>query len=424
MLNWCRNLLIGNHNNIQRAGYLWNTAAGLINASQAVVLLMVITRTNGFGEAGILTIAFAVANLMVNIGKFGMRNYQITDIKEQFSFSTYLRSRILTSTLMVAACCGYVLYHYRNGTYLRQKAEIVFLICILYAMDSIEDVFWGRYQQKGRLDIGAKIYTIRWCIILAGFIGCLFLNHNLKAALLTAVFASIVCLYLLLWLTIPAAGGYEKEKSSKRIFKLLQSCTPLFLSGFCSFYIANAPKYEIDKYLTDEIQACYGFVAMPVFAIGLLNGFIYQPTLIRISYAWVERRLQELAGTIKKQLAAVVGITFICLIAGYWIGIPVLSILYGVKLDNYKRELLLLLLGGGTLAAAGYFNVIITVMRKQKILLICYIGASITAKCCMPVCVRTYGTIGAATMYLLIMLLLVLLFGGYVYRMLSVPSST
>ena len=51
-------------------------------------------RTPGISDAGILTIAFAIANLLVNIGKFGMRGFQVTDVRNQYCFNTYLSSRI------------------------------------------------------------------------------------------------------------------------------------------------------------------------------------------------------------------------------------------------------------------------------------------------------------------------------------------
>ncbi len=55
-------------------GYLWNVAAGLVNAGEAVVLSMVVTHTTGLEDAGILSIAFAVGNLMMTVGKFGVRS--------------------------------------------------------------------------------------------------------------------------------------------------------------------------------------------------------------------------------------------------------------------------------------------------------------------------------------------------------------
>lgn len=60
---------------------------------------------------------------------------------------------------------------------------------------------------------------------------------------------------------------------------------------FLSFYIGNAPKYAIDSILNDGLQACCGFIAMPVFVIGLLNNFIFNPMISRMSFMWSEKEL-------------------------------------------------------------------------------------------------------------------------------------
>ena len=78
-------------NNIARDSFVWNMAGSMIMAFQSVILLMIITRTAGLAEAGIFTIANVNANLFLNIGKYGMRNYQVSDVEGQFSFGDYLQ---------------------------------------------------------------------------------------------------------------------------------------------------------------------------------------------------------------------------------------------------------------------------------------------------------------------------------------------
>ena len=69
----------------KKRDYIWNTVAGLINAAEAVIMSMFVTRIIGLADAGRLTIAFAIGNLMMTVGKFGVRNYQVTDIENKFS---------------------------------------------------------------------------------------------------------------------------------------------------------------------------------------------------------------------------------------------------------------------------------------------------------------------------------------------------
>lgn len=187
-------------------------------------------------------------------------------------------------------------------------------------------------------------------------------------------------------------------------------CFPLFAGGFLSFYIGNAPKYAIDMYLSDEVQACYGFIAMPVFVIGLLNGFVFNPILYKISVMWHEQRRKEFIKCILRQCLILAIITVTCMGGGYLLGIPVLSILYHTDLTGYRIELLILLLGGGFLGLSGLLNTVVTIMRYQRMVIFIYGVVAIVALFLSKPVVFRYQILGASVMYTLLMAILCVLF--------------
>ena len=129
--------------NPRRKDYVWNTAAGLINAAEAVVMSMIVTRMTGLSDAGMLTMAFAVGNLMLPIGKFGVRNFQVTDVEHKFSLFTYIMTRLATVIVMVISVCGYLGYAASRLGYSSDKIGVVFAVCMIYAVEALEDVIWG-----------------------------------------------------------------------------------------------------------------------------------------------------------------------------------------------------------------------------------------------------------------------------------------
>lgn len=195
-----------------------------------------------------------------------------------------------------------------------------------------------------------------------------------------------------------------------QIRKLLWITFPLCAISFISFYVNNAPKYAIDACLTDEIQACYGFVSMPVFVVKLLSNFIYQPVLVPMAVEWDERRIKDLSSRIAKQIMIIGGLSAICLLGGYVLGIPVLSLLCATDLSGYKAELMVLLLASGFMAGSGYLTVVLTVMRCQKELLWTCCLMALIAAVGLKTIVSLYGTLGAAICYLALMVLLCLLY--------------
>lgn len=400
-----------NSSNIEKDSFVWNMAGSLLMAFQSVIFLMILTRTVGIIDSGIFTIAYANANLFLNIGKFGVRNYQVSDVKKVFTFKEYLYSRWITTGSMIIFSLLYTVYAGYANDYSIEKMQVIIWMCLFKVADSIEDVYFGEYQKKGRLDIASKIMTLRAFITIVLFALLVVVTKNMLLTLvITTIFTSILMFIFLKW----TYSFFEINDSVRKgyIFKLLKYCFPVFFSAFLAFYIGNAPKYAIDVQLTDELQACYGFISMPVFVIGLLNGFVFTPIIYKLSCMWDEKKIKAFVKTIFIQVIMVFLITLVCIIGAYLLGIPVLSLLYNTDLSSYKKELLVLLLGGGFLGLSGVLNTVITIIRYQRALAIGYGCVSLIAFFVSENIVSRYSIMGAALLYTLLMMILCLLFLG------------
>jgi len=399
--------------------YIWNMMAGIINAAESVIMSMIVTRITGLEDAGILSIAFSIGILLVPIGKFGLRPYQATDIEKQFSFAVYVKTRVVTVSLMIISICGYLVYAYMSRGYGWNKICIIFAICMIYAVEAVEDVMWGYYQNRKRLDAGAKLFCFRWFGIFLVFPVVLYISRNLAFTLMVCFFVALMLLCILLGVSFPRIASQEdrgvcpmiKKSDVSEIKKLLRTAFPLMATSFLSVYVNNAPKYAIDACLTDEIQACYGFVAMPVFAIKLLNNFIYQPMLVPMAVEWEQKQTDKFIATIIRQFVIIAGMLVLGLLGAYLFGVPVLSMLYHIDLSDYKKEMLLLILGSGFLAYAGYMGVVLTIIRSQRALIWPYCFVAILEAVGLKPIVSRYGTIGAATSYLIVIAILCVLYG-------------
>ncbi len=406
--------------NPRRKDYVWNTAAGLINAAEAVVMSMIVTRMTGLSDAGMLTMAFAVGNLMLPIGKFGVRNFQVTDVEHKFSLFTYIMTRLATVIVMVISVCGYLGYAASRLGYSPDKIGVVFAVCMIYAVEALEDVIWGYYQQRNRLYAGAGMFCVRWTGILLFFPVALYISRSLKDTLLWCMILSAVIFLILLRVSYPRICRREDRFSEmsgnridfRQIGRLLKAVLPLFGISFLALYENNMPKYSIDAYMTDEIQACYGFVAMPVFVIGLLNNFIYQPSLVPMAVEWEQGQVVKFRKRIGRQIMIIGALAGVCMTGAYLLGIPVLSLLYNTDLTGYKRELMILLLASAFLAASGYQSVVLTIMRCQKALLLPHCITAVLATVSLPRAVAGFGTMGAASCYMVLMALLCFMYGA------------
>ena len=384
----------------------------MLFAFQSVIMLMILTRVLGLRDAGIFTIAYANANLFLTIGKYGIRGFQVSDVRRQFSFWEYARSRWVTSLAMVIVSAGYVLYTGIKNVYGSDKTLVIFCMCLMKVVDSAEDVFCGLYQQRNRLDVGAKAMTLRLAATILVFGAGLILLKNLLAALLIAAVCTTALFLLFIGSSYQEFVQEDKPAKWKNVWLLLRTCFPLFAGQFLSLYITNAPKYAIDALLTDELQACYGFISMPVFVIGLLNGFIFNPMLYKMSILWEDRQIRPFVWKTVRQIGIIALITLVCIAGAWLLGIPVLSWLYNTNLAPYKTELLILLLGGGFLGLSGFMATMNTIIRRQRGLMWGYAAVALLAFFCSERAVMRFGMLGAAVLYTALMAALCAAFLG------------
>lgn len=383
-------------------GGLWNTASGMINAGQSAVILIFISACLGVEAAGVFSIAYAVANLLMTIAKYGIRNYQVTDVMEKYTFQEYFAMRLVTTVGTFVFLLFYLWYKYQFGGYSLEKVVIVCLIVVWKFVDAIEDVYYGMYQQRGRLDIGAKAYTIR--LLFSTVVYCILIvcGGSMQAATGIMLLLSILCAWAVIRYSLSNFKLHNQKLSGKNVLKLLYEGLPLCIGTSLSIYIGNLPKYLIDSYMDEKVQAYFGFIMMPAFVIVVLNNFIYQPIIRGLAELWESGKKQQFTGRILKQYIIVLGLTGIVVVAGALLGIPVLSLLYSVDLSAYKAEFIILLIGGGLYALASFIMVPITIIRFQKCIAVGYVLASVVSFLLGRYLVINHGIFGASVLYLFI----------------------
>jgi len=407
--------LLEKTNDIKRSAYLWNAVNAMLSALQSPVILMVITRTTGVYDAGVFSIAFAVASLMLYVGLYGIRRFQASDIHEKYSFQEYQGMRFITCGAMIAASFVYCVYGLGFRHYSFEKAEIVFVICLIKLIQAYTDVVHGNMQQKDRLDVATKCSSLRYVMEVLALCGGIVLTHSL-------LFSCVICLavsVIFMFLTTMNVGRrycatYRPRITPQRFKKLAFDGFPIFISLFLNMYISNAPKYAIDAYLTEKVQAIYNIIFMPAFMVMLIANFIFNPIITSYAELWLSgtrEKFRQLIRNIRRQILVILGLTALGLLVAYTIGIPVLARIFGVDLTGCRMELCVVMIGGGALAFATFFSTVVTIIREQNFLLLCYGAAALTALLLSGVLVKNYGMMGAAILYTVIMCILAAMLG-------------
>lgn len=405
MLKGIRSLL-EKTNNISRSAYIWNAVNAMMSALESPLILMVINRTNGLDDGGVFSIAYAVAALLLFLGQYGFRRFQSSDVTEKYSFSEYYGSRIITCAVMMLAALLYCVYGMMFRRYSSVKAAVVFLICALKCVQAFSDVLHGRMQQKGRLDVATKASCSRYVLEIVSFCGALIVTHDLLASCAVCLAVSVAVFFLTSYNAARDFCELRPDFKWNRMKLMLIEGFPLFASLFLNMYISNAPKYAIDAYLTEEIQAIYNMVFMPAFVIQLVAHFIFNPIITEYAEVWQKGDRRRFRFLVLRQCLVILGLTLLAVAVALSIGIPVLSFLFGADLKPYKTELLVVVLGGGMLAYSVFFNTVITIIRMHRTLLMSYSATAAAALLLSKRFVLNSGIMGAVSLYAVLMSLL------------------
>lgn len=396
-----------NNTNV-RKNVIWNLVFSIAGALQTVLLLLIVNRVLGEESAGIFGYAFSVAVLLMYIGNFGIRNFQVTDSNEIYSPYDYYSFRIITCIFMLAALFIYIAFYNQSA----DKSLVVILLTFERLAECIEDVFHGRYQQKGDLYKAGIQGTVRFAVSDIFFLVVIICSNNLIMASCAYAVSAFIITIMYSFISLKEYGGFRLSFDLKKMTGLFLCSFSLFLGYFLNTYLTNVPKYTIDSFsnegsaiFTNITQAYFNMIFMPVLMINLLSLVIFRPFIVDMSKAYNDRHFKEYHSIVNRQFVFILGIAVLILPVCFYLGIPVLSWFYSSDLAGLKKEFMILMLGGVFSSVSCFLNICIITIRKQNILLISTLIVSALAFVFNMLMPEKYGLMGISCIYLIVMII-------------------
>ena len=391
--------------------YVWNTVGVGLWGMVFPVLTIVVTQLAGAEQAGMFSLAFVTALLLMFVGNYGVRNFQASDLDEEYSFADYQANRVLTVVIMLVA--GITYCKFRGYT---DQMWLMSLGVYLYkAVDALADVYEGRLQQVDKLYLAGISQAFRSAAALIGFSLALLITRNVGVS--SIVMAVIAALTFVVF-TFPLAQletPKSRSANAKRVIALLKQCFPLFVALFMYNLIDNMPKFVMEGALSYDNQLYYNALYFPAHAILLTSGFIYKPMLLKMANAWADpAKRKKFDLIIVVMFVIIVAITVVVAGAMGWFGLTIMSFLYSIDFEQYRGLCFVMLAAGGVTAGIEFLYQVITVLRRQRAVTKLYLitfGFSLF----VPVLLVNFtGLPGAVIGYLIVMcILLVLLVSEY-----------
>jgi len=402
--------------------FIWNTVGFTAWGMVFPLLTIVVTQLAGVDAAGRFSLAFVAANLLYIIGNYGMRTYQISDLDEYHSFADYQVSRALTCIVMLIV--GFVFFSVRPNA--DEMIAMGMGVCAYKAIDALGDVYEGRLQQVDKLYLAGISLALRSFVAFIAFTLLLLITGNLAvASIAMAIGAAITFGFVTFPLTL-----FETPKSQhfnvRSVWLLLKDCAPVFAALFLYSLVDNLPKFLIDGVLPYEDQLYFNALYFPAMAILLIAGFVYKPMLVRMANLWADesrRNRFDILIVVMLGIIVVLTLAFAALMA--WVGIPLMSFLYGVDFSQFMDLCYIMIAAGGVTAAIDFLYQVITVLRRQNVVLGLYLITFVLSLLVLTLMINMVQLKGAVIGYLIVMcILLVLLAREYITQRIGLGRGT
>ncbi len=370
----------------------WNAAGNLLYMGCQWIVTVLVTVIGGLVDAGILSVAMSVSAAFQTLALFGIRNYQVSDIEDQYTNTCYVALRVLTCAATLPICIAFCLC----SGYLGSQLLAVFLFMIFRLAECFSDVLHGIAQKRERLDIAGKAFAIKGIGLIVTFLAGYLLSHNLNIGL--ACMAIFSCATTLLY-DLPSVRKLahlsfftKLSKTGRLALETLPLCVYLFLSTA----IVTVPKLILEKQCGEAVLGAYSSVFAPAMLLQAAMGYLYTPFAVKMGLLHKEHDHRAFFKLIIKLTLALVGIFAVILVLAQLLGEFALVLVFGEQLREYVYLLNPILIVNLVISLMGLYAMAVTVLRNFRILLFGYvIGAALAVVLPAPA-IRCFGPNGTS----------------------------
>ena len=366
--------------------FIWNSLGTGINSFNSLFFLIIVTRINGLETAGIFSIAYATATILYTLAMYSGRLCQVTDIENKIKDKDYITNRALTCLIMlIGASCFLIIKRYSGF-----KTTVFALLAIFKGIEAFSDILYGVMQKNNLLYKSGMSLSLKGFTRIALFLIVDLITKDLRLACFSVIIINVIVLIVYDYLLITKKLINNQNKVNlNNVFSILKSEFFVFFNSFAGIYILNAPKYAIDGFLTEDIQAIYGYIMMPATVMTLFTQFIVMPFLGKLKDMYEAKNFEELNKTTFKIKLVVIGFGGFAVLAAFLLGPEVLGLVYGLDLKPYRMNLCVII-GSYIFYAISYVNLVtLTTIRHTFVQFVVYLISMIVAFLGSTILVRT-----------------------------------
>lgn len=344
---------------------LWNTIGSVFYCMCQWLITVLVVHLGSFEASGQLSLAMTTSSSFSAISLFNMRQFQVSDVNEEYSSKEYFGSRILTCITAQAACMLYaaVTSNSMSGYW------CIVLFMLVRLAEAFVDVFHGINQKFDRYDIIGKSYIARGILTIVAFTTGLIFTKSLVVALTVVAVLNLLVAFTY---DFSSTGKLENIRPiiSRRVLRLLATCIPLVIFSFLLSLENLIPKNLLETVHGVEELGIYASIASPTLVVQVMASVAFAPFLPQFIKLYVDGEIKAFRAMFHKILLALLLLALVIIAGAALCGRLGLTVLFGKNILEYYYLFMPIVLCTILTAVIWILSSIVTAMRKIKSLLI------------------------------------------------------
>ena len=344
---------------------------------------------------------------------YGVRSFQVSDIKNRYKDGDYLLLRIVTSVISFIFF-GITLFYLDYD----KEIQLCMIIYMFFKLgESITDLNFGFFQRYNFYKSIGISFILKGVLTLVIFCITLYFSKNLILTLFLEALA--------LWFLIVVYDFKKlknklnlKMKTYKVIF-LLKICFSLMLYTLILPYLNFITRYQVEKFFGTEELGYYSAITMVIVVISTLFSSIFIIIIPKISYLYKEKNVKEIIKIILKINLAIFVFTIISIIGGILLGNAVFSILFTDSIQKYMYLLIPTIITSSILGILNYLSTILISFHDLKFVLVANLIPAIFCTLLLKISILQYGMLGSLYSLIISLFLGILIVGIRIYFLLK-----
>jgi O-antigen/teichoic acid export membrane protein len=399
-----------------RQNFSWTFAGNMVYAAAQWGMLVVLAKLGSPEMVGQFTLGLAVTAPIILLAGLQLRQIQVTDVKQQYTFGDYLGLRLICTTVSLLAIAIITFFAH----YPPQTSLVILVIGLSKAVESISDIFHGLFQYNERMDRIAFSLIIKGLLsLLALAIGVYVSGNALGGAIgLTTVWTLVLVLYDIPSSFLIAKAALRREElltkettdfpatspvlqlrprfNASALRRLITLSLPL---GFVMMLIslnANIPRYFIEHHLGVRELGIFSALSYLIVAGGIVVNALGQSASPRLAKYFAAGNRQDFQSLLFKLFLIGLLLGGVAILMAALAGKEILTILYRPEYAQQAYLFILLMVAAGIGYVASFLGYAMTAAQYFRVQMPLFtVVTGISALACFWL-IPTQGLVGAA----------------------------